>query len=153
MPLTDRQISKLLKDISDLKKLALRQATEIKALKALIINKRKPLPTGAYVHIEHSYEWGCPTIRISPKNWKRIKSGAGIISLLNFSGKSHISPKLGVLGYLLLNNKDGNLDISENHSNKKPKSLQATEAASIPVQMLPTFMVFISINYSYQHIK
>jgi len=78
VPITDRQLAKLLSDIKDLKKLALRQASEIKALKALIINKRKPLPTGAYVHIGHSYEWGCPTIRISPKNWKRIKSGEHI---------------------------------------------------------------------------
>lgn len=51
-------------------------------------------------------------------------------------------------GYLSAKTLDGKSAISENQSNVNPKGSQATEAASIPEQMLPTFLI-IKDNHSF----
>ena len=56
-------------------------------------------------------------------------------------GISIISPKLQILGYLSASTRDGKSAISENHSKCKPNGSQATEAASIPEQILPTVVI------------
>ena len=57
-----------------------------------------------------------------------------------------ISPKLATFGYFSFKTREGNCEISENQSNSKPNLFQATLAASIPEQMLPTdqreFVIF-----------
>lgn len=76
MSADSQKIEKLLKEIAELKKIVLKNQLELKVIKLHLFKTAKPLPVGAYVHIGTSYEWGTPTIRISPANWKKIKSGA-----------------------------------------------------------------------------
>jgi hypothetical protein len=75
MSVETNKIEKLFKEITELKKLVLKNQVELKAIKVHLFEKAKPLPVGAYVHIAPSYEWGSPTIKISPTKWKKIKSG------------------------------------------------------------------------------
>lgn len=75
MIFNNKNFDKLFAEISLLKKIVLKNQDELKKIKSILVNKSKPLPTGAYVHIDPSYEWGSPTIRISPANWKKIKAG------------------------------------------------------------------------------
>jgi hypothetical protein len=70
-----KKIEKLFDEIRQLKKLALKNQAELHQIKTILVNKAKPAPVGAYVHIGTSYEWGTPTIRISASNWKKIKAG------------------------------------------------------------------------------
>ena len=53
----------------------------------------------------------------------------------------------GIEGYFSLKINDGNGAISENHSKCIPNGSHATEAASIPEQMLPTvFIILVILN-------
>lgn len=69
------KIEKLLKETAELKKMVLKNQLELKAIKNHLFKIAKPLPVGAYVHTDSSYEWGTPTIKISPVNWKKITAG------------------------------------------------------------------------------
>lgn len=75
MLLNNKNFAKLFAEVRLLKKLLLKNQVELEQIKATLINKAKPDPIGAYIHIGTSYEWGTPTVRISPANWKKIKAG------------------------------------------------------------------------------
>lgn len=75
MESTHNLLKALLEKVNAIHKITLSNKIEIYKLKKQLLFKSKPAPTGAYVSIDHSYEWGLPTIRISPLNWKKIKSG------------------------------------------------------------------------------
>lgn len=75
MLLNNKNFAKLFAEVRLLKKLLLNNQNELEQIKKTLVNKAKSAPRGAYVHIGTSYEWGTPTIRISPANWKKIKSG------------------------------------------------------------------------------
>ena len=78
MLLNDKNFDKLFTEVRLLKRLVLQNQAELEQIKSILVNKAKPVPIGAYVHIGTSYEWGTPTIRISPANWKKIKSGVHV---------------------------------------------------------------------------
>lgn len=75
MLLNDKNFNRLFTEVRLLTKLVNKNQIELEQIKSILVNKAKPVPIGAYVHIDTSYEWGTPTIRISPANWKKIKSG------------------------------------------------------------------------------
>jgi len=75
METTNKLLRVLLQKVNAIHKLALKNQIEIDKLKKQLLYKSKPLPIGAFVSTDNSYEWGLPTIRISPSNWKKIKSG------------------------------------------------------------------------------
>lgn len=75
MLLNNKNFAKLFTEVRELKKILIKNQVELEEIKSILINKTKPAPIGAYVHIGTSYEWGTPTIRISPSNWKKIKAG------------------------------------------------------------------------------
>ena len=75
MILNDKNFDKLFTEVRLLKRLVLQSQAELEQIKSILVKRAKPVPIGAYVHIGTSYEWGTPTIRISPANWKKIKSG------------------------------------------------------------------------------
>lgn len=75
MLLNDKNFTTLILEVRELKKLALKQQIELISIRKILEAKSKKYPIGAYVHIDPSYEWGSPTIKISPSNWKKIKAG------------------------------------------------------------------------------
>lgn len=75
MLLNNKNFAKLFDEIRQLKKLALKNQAELQKIKTILVNKAKPAPIRAFVQLRTSYEWGAPTIRISPANWKKIKAG------------------------------------------------------------------------------
>ncbi len=75
MLVNNKNFAKLFSEVRQLKKLLIKNQLELQQIKSIIVNKAKPAPVGAYVHIGTSYEWGTPTIRISASNWKKIKAG------------------------------------------------------------------------------
>lgn len=52
-----------------------------------------------------------------------------------------MSPRLGTAGYFSARTLEGNGAISENQSKWTPKGPQATDAASMPEQTLPTVVI------------
>jgi len=75
MLLNNKNFAKLFSEVRQLKKLLVKNQVELEQIKSILVKKSMPAPVGAYVHIVTSYEWGTPTIRISPSNWKKIKAG------------------------------------------------------------------------------
>lgn len=75
METTNKLLKVLIGKVDAVHKIALKNQIEIDKLKKHLVDKAKPPPTGAFVSTDHSYEWGLPTIRVSPSNWKKIKSG------------------------------------------------------------------------------
>lgn len=75
MLLNNKNFAKLFAEVRLLKELVLKNQVELEQIKSILINKAKAAPIGAYVHTDSSYEWGTPSIRISPANWKKIKAG------------------------------------------------------------------------------
>lgn len=76
------------------------------------------------------------------KAWQGVppqsRSGASISPEISISGILFISPTLAIFGYFSDSTLDGKSAISENHLKESPNGSQATEAASIPEQILPT---------------
>ncbi len=75
METTNKLLKVLLEKVNAVHKIALKNQVEIVKIRKQLLHKSKPVPTGAFVSADHSYEWGLPTIRISPSNWGKIKSG------------------------------------------------------------------------------
>lgn len=75
MLLNDKNFTTLMLQVRELKKLALRNQNELISIRKELEAKSKKNPVGAYIHTDTSYEWGTPTVRISPANWKKIKVG------------------------------------------------------------------------------
>lgn len=75
MLLNDKNFTTLMLEVRELRKLALRNQNELISIRKVLEAKSKKNPVGAYIHTDTSYEWGTPTIRISPANWKKIKAG------------------------------------------------------------------------------
>ena len=75
MLLNDKNFTTLMLEVRELKKLALKNRNDLILIRKVLEAKSKKQPVGAYIHINTSYEWGTPTIRINPSNWKKIKAG------------------------------------------------------------------------------
>lgn len=75
MESTNKLLKVLLEKVDAIHQIASNNQIEIDKLKKQLLLKSKPVSTGAFVSTNHSYEWGLPTIRISPSSWKKIKSG------------------------------------------------------------------------------
>lgn len=75
MLLNDKNFTTLMLEVRELKKILVKNQKELFLIKNILGTKSKRNPVGAYVHTDTSYEWGTPAIRISPANWKKIKSG------------------------------------------------------------------------------
>ena len=86
--------------------------------------------------------------RSNEKAWQGVppqsRSGASISPEISISGILFISPTLAIFGYFSDSTLDGKSAISENHLKESPNGSQATEAASIPEQILPTVLIIFS---------
>lgn len=75
MLLNDKNFAKLFSEVRLLQKLLLKCQVDLEFIKTTLVSESKPLPVGAYIYLDTSYEWGTPRIKLRPENWKKIKAG------------------------------------------------------------------------------